>query len=110
MNIEERIKTLENKVAQLSDTVLEMNRRNVPVVSKVDDTANKVEQISPYTDTITAYYGETFKTFYEVPQGNVAIFFDNFNGDYTFEREEDRLYITFAEPLTEQTNITISIQ
>lgn len=110
MNIEERIRILESKVAQLSDAFLNAQRQNVPVVSKVDDTANKVVEITPYTDSKTAYYGETLKTFYDVPQGNVAIYFDNFNGEYTFEREEDRLYITFKEPLTEQTNITISIQ
>ena len=110
MNYEKEINDLKRQVKQLNESVLAMGKNNVGQVSKLDDTSNKVEQITPYKASKTAYYGETLKTFYDVPQGNVAIYFDNFNGDYTFEREEDRLYITFKEPLTEQTNITISIQ
>ena len=102
-DLEERLNTFEASLLQMAENL-------VPQTAKIDDTANRVEQITPYTETKTAYYGETLKTFYDVPQGNVAIYFDNFNGEYTFEREEDRLYITFKEPLTEQTNITISIQ
>ena len=110
MSIEERVSKLEKQMMNLQQAVLNMQRSQVNTVGRVDDTSNKVVAITPYTETKTAYYGETLKTFYDVPQGNVAIFFDNFNGEYTFEREEDRLYITFKEPLTEQTNITISIQ
>ena len=105
------IEQLEKRVAQLEQLVLQIARGNVNTIDKVDDTSNGVTAITPYTETKTAYYGETLKTFYDVPQGNVNITFDNFNGEYTYEREEDRLYITFNEPLeVTQTNITISIQ
>ena len=105
------IEQLEKRVAQLEQLVLQIARGNVNTIGKVDDTSNRVTAITPYTETKTAYYGETLKTFYDVPQGNVNITFDNFNGEYTYEREEDRLYITFNEPLeVTQTNITISIQ
>lgn len=103
-DLEERLNTFEASLLQMAENL-------VPQTAKIDDTANKVEQITPYTETKTAYYGETLKTFYDVPQGNVNITFDNFHGEYTYEREEDRLYITFKEPLeVTQTNITISIQ
>lgn len=105
------IEQLEKRVAQLEQMVLQIAKGNVNTIGKVDDTSNRVTAITPYTETKTAYYGETLKTFYDVPQGNVNITFDNFNGEYTYEREEDRLYITFNEPLeVTQTNITISIQ
>ena len=110
MSLEERVKVLEFQMANLQEAFISAQRLQTTTVGRVDDTSNRVTQITPYTDTKTAYYGETLKTFYDVPQGNVAIYFDNFNGEYTFEREEDRLYITFKEPITEQTNITISIQ
>lgn len=111
MNYEKAISDLEKRVAQLEQLVLQIAKGNVNTIGKVDDTSNRVTAITPYTETKTAYYGETLKTFYDVPQGNVNITFDNFNGEYTYEREEDRLYITFKEPLeVTQTNITISIQ
>lgn len=106
----QRIEELERQVKRIQKCLLDSGKASSTQTARVDDTSNKVEQITPYKASKTAYYGETLKTFYDVPQGNVAIYFDNFNGDYTFEREEDRLYITFKEPLTEQTNITISIQ
>lgn len=111
MSIEERVSKLEMEMKNLQQAFLNMQRSQVTIVGRVDDTSNKVVAITPYTETKTAYYGETLKTFYDVPQGNVNITFDNFNGEYTYEREEDRLYITFNEPLeVTQTNITISIQ
>ena len=110
MNIEYEIKDIKNRLAQLEQLALKTDRESHRHTSEIDDTSNKVTQITPYTASKTAYYEESFKTFYEVPQGNVAIYFDNYNGDYTFEREEDRIYVTFKEPLKEQTNITISIQ
>jgi len=105
------IEELEERLNTFEQSLIQMGINLTPTINKVDDTANKVVAITPYTETKTAYYGETLKTFYNVPQGNVAIFFDNFNGEYSFERDEDRIYITFKEPLeVTQTNITISIQ
>ena len=100
---------LEKRVAQLEQMVLQMARTNVPIVSKLDDTSNKVEQITPYTETKTAYYGETEKTFYDVPDGNVSVYFTDYDGDYSVSRVSGRLTISF-DALTEQTDITISIQ
>lgn len=108
MNIEERIKTLENKVAQLSDAFLNAQRQNVPVVSKVDDTANKVVEITPYTDSKTAYIGDTEVVFSDVPQGNLSVFSDK-PINYSVERTKDAVAVTF-DALDEVTVVSISIQ
>lgn len=108
MNIEERIRILENKVAQLSEAFLNAQRQNVPVVSKVDDTVNKVVEITPYTDSKTAYIGDTEVVFSDVPQGNLSVYFD-IPTDYSVERTKDAVAVTF-DALDEVTTVTISIQ
>lgn len=103
------IEQLEDRLNNLEQTVLQMARNNVPVVSKVDDTSNKVVSITPYTETKTAYYNESEKTFYNVPSGNVTVLFDNYGGDYSVSRVADRLTVSF-DTLTDATNITISVK
>lgn len=78
--------------------------------SKVNRLSSQVTEITPYTDTKTAYYGETEKTFYGVPQGNTSVFFTNYNGGYTVSRVSDRLTVAFGTALEASTDITISIQ
>jgi len=68
-----------------------------------------VDELTPYTETKTAYYGEKEKPFYNVPNGNVTVFFSNYTGDYSINRISDRVTVSF-DTLTEQTDITISIQ
>lgn len=102
------IQELENRLNALEKAFLQSQKNQVPVTAKVDDTANKVEVITPYTETKTAYFNESEKTFYGVPQGNVTVMFDNYNGDYSVSRVTDRLTVSF-DTLSEQTNITISI-
>lgn len=70
----------------------------------------RVDEIIPYMETKTAYYGEKEKTFYNVPQGNVSVFFDNYDGEYKSERILDRLTITFPERLKDMTTITIKVE
>lgn len=106
MNIEERVRILENKVAQLSEAFLNAQRQNVPVVSKVDDTANKVVEITPYTDSKTAYIGDTEVSFENVPQGNLSVFGLS---EYSVDRQSDRITITF-DAVEEVTEVSISIQ
>lgn len=82
-------------------------------VSTLEETQEQqgeaIEELTPYTDTKTAYYGETSKTFYNVPEGNVTVYFNNYDGPYSVNRIEDRLTISF-NALEVQTNITISIK
>lgn len=69
----------------------------------------KIIAITPYTDNEIGYYGETEKNFYNVPVGNVSVFFDNYNGDYIVKRINDIVTISF-DSLLDTTNITIMVQ
>ena len=109
MNTEYEIQNLKAQVSNLQESLIQMARNNTPIVGKVDSTANQVDAITPYTETKTAYYGETEKVFYGVPSGNMSVFFTNYNGDYSTSRVNDRVTISF-DALNEQTDITISIQ
>lgn len=77
--------------------------------SRINKINSQVYAITPYEKTKKAYYGEIEKVFYNVPDGNTSIFFDNFNGEYSFDRIEDRLTIRFAERLECMTNVTVMV-
>ena len=100
---------LEKRVAQLEQTVYKLTRNMPTIVSDIDDTSNKVAQITPFTDTKTAYYGDTSVTFYDAPQGNVSVFIDGYGGGYSVSRESSRLIVSF-DALDKQTTVSISIQ
>lgn len=99
------IQQLEERLDSFEQSLLQMQKNLVPQTEKVDNTANKVEQITPYTENKTAYIDDTFIVFTNVPSGNLTVYFDK---PYTVEREADRVTIKF-EPLEEVTTITISI-
>ena len=105
MTLEERVTKLEQNYENLNKAFLQAQRNQVPITAKVDDSANQVKAITPYTATQIGYYGETEKTFYNVPEGNVTVFGLK---EYSLDRISDRLTITF-DALSEQTEITISI-
>ena len=70
-----------------------------------DFTCMRVDDVTPYKETKTAYIGDTEVTFYDVPDGNVTVFFDK---PYTMEKVAGGITLTFDE-LDEVTEITISI-
>lgn len=105
MTLEQRVEKLEELYANLSESFIQAQKNQVVNTAKTDDNANKVDALTPYTETQIGYYGETEKTFYNVPEGNVTVFGLN---AYTLNRVADRLTLTFSA-LTEQTEITISI-
>lgn len=76
--------------------------------TEIDSLSESVEELTPYTETKTAYYNESEKTFYNVPEGNVQVFFDNYNGEYSVNRVADRVIVSF-DTLAQATNITISV-
>lgn len=105
MDILTRLKNLEQFVFALSEKIDRNQFYNDA------DTAGNRQSISekapmPYTATQTAYYGESEKVFYGVPQGNITVFFDN---DYSVSRLDGTVTIRF-EAVTENTDITIMIQ
>lgn len=110
MDYEHEINQIKKQLANLQDAFVQAQRNQVPLTAKTDDTAVKVDAITPYTDSKMAYFGEKEKTFYGVPQGNTSVFFSNYNGDYSVNRIADRLTVAFGTALTASTDITISIQ
>ena len=106
---ESRIKAIEDRLDELTQNFLQTQRNQVPITAKVDETSNKVDEITPYTETKTAYYNEKEKIFYDVPQGNILVQFSNYQGSYAVNRIADRLTVTFDQ-LTDNTDITISIK
>lgn len=109
MNYEIEINKLNARIDNLQQSFIQAQRNQVPITAKVDNTANDVKQITPYTETKTAYYGEKEKAFYNVPQGNVTVFFSNYNGDYSVSHISDRVTVSF-NTLTEQTDVTINVK
>ena len=106
MSLEERVKVLEFQMANLQEAFISAQRLQTTTVGRVDDTSNRVTQITPYTASKTAYIGDTEVTFENVPQGNVSVFGLK---EYQTENVADNLVITF-DALEEVTTVSISIQ
>lgn len=79
------------------------------VNSRISQVDSKVNAITPYEETKKAFYGEIEKVFYNVPEGNTTIFFDNYDGEYEVNRIENRLTIKFADRLKDMTNVTVMV-
>ena len=105
MTLEERVAKLEKQVKNLQMSFLQAQQNQVPITAKVDDSANKIVELTPYTETKVVYYGETEKTFYDVPEGNLTVYGLS---SYSVSRISNRLILTFEPSLT-NINVTISI-
>ena len=81
-----------------------------PLDVRLSRMSAQINSITPYTETKRGYYGEIEKVFYNVPDGNTTIFFDNYSGDYDVKRIENRLTVSFPERLTDATDITVMVQ
>ena len=77
--------------------------------NRINQLNNQVSDITPFEETKKGYYGEIEKVFYGVPQGNTTVFFDNYNGEYTVNRVEDRLTIRFPERLKDMVTISVMV-
>lgn len=111
MSIESRVYNLEQTVANLQESFIQSQRNNSQIVSKTDNTSNKVEQITPTTYTKTAYIGDTEVEFEPSKDGNVSVFFDKSVGNYRVVKNyyAYRIMVIFDNPLEEVTEVTISI-
>ena len=84
--------------------------------SRINNVNNRINEITTYTETITAYYGDKYKNFYNVPEGNISIFFTDYNGKYLVERFSDHVRITFIDSedkvkaIEKETDVTIMVQ
>lgn len=83
-----------------------MSEKINDIAQRLDSyTSMRVDAITPYTETKTAYIGDTEVTFLNTPSGNLTVYFPY---EYTVERLTDRIVISFNE-LQEVTDVTISI-
>lgn len=109
MDYEREIQKLNERLDNLQKSFIQAQKNQTPITAKTDTTSNRVDAITPYVETKTAYYGEKEKTFYGVPSGNVSIFFDNYSGEYTVTRNWIGVTVSFPT-LEKETSITIMVQ
>lgn len=113
MDILTRLENLENFVFALSEKIdrnqFYNNADTAGARQSINNNIQSIEEITPYKTTATAYYGESEKVFYNVPQGNITVFWDNYNGDYSVKRIEDRVTVSF-DTLTDNATISIMVQ
>lgn len=102
MDLETRVKNLENLVTSLMNT---MNRSKFYTDADVAGVRQGVANITPYTETKTAYIDDTEIVFDNMPSGNLTVYFDK---PFNLEREGNKVTLHF-EALEEVTDITISI-
>lgn len=102
MTIEQRLTNLEKLVNALSKKI---DDNKFYQQADIDGARQNISEITPYTETKTGYYGETEKTFYNVPDGNVTVYGLT---EYTMDRVANNITLTF-DALEKETNITISI-
>ena len=107
MDIETRLSNIENLVFALAETI---NRNQFYNNADTAGARQSISNITPYEATETVYYGETSKNFYNVPQGNLTVFWDNYNGDYSVQRNEDVVTVSFDAIETAEATISIMVQ
>lgn len=71
--------------------------------------SHQVSEITPYTDTKTAYIDDTEVVFNGVPDGALLVSFSNGNTSYSTSREDGVLTVEFA-PFDEVAEVTITVQ
>ena len=89
MTIEQRLSNLENLVNALSKKI---DDNRFYQKADIDGTRQEINNITPYTKTKIGYYGETEKTFYNVPDGNVTVYGLS---EYTLDRISGNITLTF---------------
>lgn len=100
---------IQMQIDAISQAQTEQGQEIDSLENNINVLENNVANLTPYEETKKAYFGEHEKTFYNVPEGNVLVFFDNYNGTYSIERVGNRLTVSF-DTLEHETNVTISIQ
>lgn len=106
------IQELENRLNALEKAFLQAQKNQVPVTAKVDDTANRVVQITPYTESKTVYIDDEYVIFDNVPDGNLLIFTvdsDDQNVPCTYERMGTQVRVSFEQRESLAT-VTIVVQ
>ncbi len=111
--LEERVSILEKTLKNLQDSFIQAQKNLSPTTAKVDDTANKVDAITPYKETKTAYIGDTQIVFDNLPDGFFSVLGLRYPYRHTvFPSTSGKgcsVLIEWDIPLEEVTEVTISI-
>lgn len=107
MDILTRLENLENFVFALSEKI---DRNKFYGDADTAGARQSISDITPYTDTQTAYYGESGKNFYDVPEGNITVFWDNYAGDYSVQRVDGGVNVSFDTLTVAEATISIMVQ
>lgn len=110
MTIEQRIINLESRLDSLQESFIQSQKNGVVVTANADNAVSGIERLTPYKATQTAYYGESEKVFYNVPQGNITVFWDNYNGDYAVQRFDGGVTVSFDTLTVAEATISIMVQ
>ena len=108
MDIEKRVSNLEKLVNAL---IKKIDNNKFYQDADVAGVRKGVSAVTPYTETKTAYIGDTEIVFDNVPDGNLSVFIKDSEGGYTdfnVERSNNRIIVEFL-PLENITEVTISI-
>ena len=94
-DLQEQIFNTDNKVDAQGETL--------------NNLSEQVSEITPYTDTKTAYIDDTEVIFNGVPNGALLVSFSNGNTSYSVSREDGVLTVGFT-PFDEVVEVTITVQ
>ena len=107
MDLERRVTTLEKNFTALLN---KLNREKAYMQADINALRICISDITPYTQTKTAYIGDTEVSFC-IPKGNLSIFVKDSEGNfptYTVEKTETGIKVVF-EPLEYVTEVAISV-
>ena len=111
MNYEYEIQKLQKEVADLRNAFLQSQANQEFITRKVNNSAIKVDVLTPITITKKVSIGDTEVTFNNVPNGNITVFVEDEDGNYpnyTMERNSNIITVYF-EPSEYVTTVTLSI-
>lgn len=101
----ERSKDLRDLQEQIQATDDKVNTQG----ETLNNLSEQVSEMTPYTDTKTAYIDDTEVVFNGVPDGALLVSFSNGNTSYSTSREDDSLTVGFT-PFEELVEVTIIVQ
>lgn len=108
MDIEKRLTNLENLVNSI---IKRIDKEKYYSDADTAGIRQSVSDVTPYTESKTAYIDDAEVVFERVPEGNLSVYVTDAEGNaptFTVAKTEI-VRITFAEPLTSVTTVTISI-
>jgi hypothetical protein len=103
---------LTQRLEKLEQSFFASRSREVDNTYRSEDALNKADALTPYTETKTAYIGDTEVVFTEIPSGNITAYAEDTEGNNPYyvqlKRDNDRVTVVY-EPFKYVTKVTISI-